>query len=101
MPQIILKGVEKEKIFKIKDKLIEELSEISNTPKDYFIIEIVDSTFLMYNQDMYALINIIQYKREKEVEEKMMSIVFENLRSIGYEEIEGYYTHIDKENYYM
>lgn len=100
MPQLIFKGVEIDKLRSIKNEIVEELSKISNTPKDYFTVEVVDSLFLQ-DEEMYPLIEIKQYKREKEIEKSMANIIANKIKSIGYKECEVYFIHIENENYYI
>lgn len=102
MPQIIFKGVKTEDVREISKKLPEELGEISHTPVDYFTIERPNTEYFFGGEtfQMYPLIEVIQFDRGQEIEKKMALNIQEKVKSLGYDECEVYFTHIEKENYY-
>lgn len=102
MPQIIIKGLKREDVIKMSIDLPEYLSDVSNTPIDYFTMERVQNEYFSSGKvfDMYPLIEVVQFDRGKEVESKMARIIQKQVKNLGYKECEVYFTHIDKEDYY-
>lgn len=102
MPQIITKGVKRQDVLEISKNLLDDLSIISDTPKDYFTLECVENIYFADAKEftMYPLIEVILFDRGKEVERKMAQKIQEQVKSLGYSECEVYFTHIQKENYY-
>ena len=97
MPQIIFKGVEKKDVNKVSEILPKFLSEVTNTPIDYFIIERPETVYYFGG---YPLIEVIQFDRGKDIEKKIAKIISDEVKKCGYKECEVYFTHIEKENYY-
>lgn len=102
MPQLIFKGVKREDVKNLSKTLPSVLSEISQTPKDYFTFECPNTEYFFEGEDfkMYPLVKIIQFERLKEIEEKMALTIQEKVKTLGYSECEVYFIHIEKENYY-
>lgn len=102
MPQLIFKGVNREDVRKMSGILPDILSEIAETPKDYFTFECPRTDYFFGGEEikMYPLIEVIQFERGKEVEGKMAYTIQSEVKKLGYEECEVYFTHILKENYY-
>lgn len=102
MPQLIFKGVKKEDVCNFSKDMAQSLSEISDTPIDYFTFERPETNYFSNNSsfEMYPLIEVIQFDRGSEVEEKMAKQIATIVKSCGYKECEVYFTHIDKKDYY-
>lgn len=102
MPQIIIKGVEKEDVISVSKVLAQKLADISGTPVDYFTVERPNTEYFFDGKeiDMYPLIEVIQFDRGLEVEKAMAQIIQKEIKSLGYNECEVYFTHIEKQNYY-
>lgn len=65
MPQLKIKGVEGKEICSISRELIDELQELLQCPRNYFVIECINSTFIM-NGDFvkaYPLIEVAWFDR--------------------------------------
>ena len=102
MPQLIFKGVKKNDVKEMNNSLPYKLAEISDTPVDYFTIEVPETTYFFDGKEfeMYPLIEVIQFDRGVEVEEKMAKEIQNHVKKFDYSECEVYFTHIEKENYY-
>lgn len=102
MPQLVFKGVKEDDVRDLSLTLAKELSEIADTPEDYFTFEYATRTYYSKGEQikMYPLIEIIQFKREQKVESKMAHHIQERIYELGYTECEVYFLHIHTEDYY-
>lgn len=102
MPQLIFKGVKREDIKILSEKLPKILSLMSDTPMDYFTFECSISEYFFGGREveMYPLIEIKQFDRGAQIEKRMADALKNEIKSLGYEECEVYFTHIERENYY-
>lgn len=102
MPQLIFKGVKRDDVISLSKNLSNILAEISDTPVDYFTFERPNTEHFSFGEifEMYPLIEIIQFNRGKNVEEKMAQLIQSEIKKLGYDECEVYFTHIEKEDYY-
>lgn len=102
MPQIIAKGIEKENLRKLSKNTAAKLSEISNTPVEHFTYEFVDSTFIVNGEyfEMYPLIEIKLFDRGDIIHGKFANIITEELNSLGYDQVEIFFTKIEFKDYY-
>lgn len=102
MPQLIFKGVRPEDVRIMSKTLPAILSEISDTPEDYFTFEVPSTTYFSNGEvfDMYPLVEIKQFRRKPEVEAEMAGCVAGAVTDLGYEECEVYFIHIGDEDYH-
>lgn len=102
MPQLICKGIKRETVAKMSDVLPQKLGELSNTPEDYFTFECPQTVYFNKGEltESYPLIEVIQYRRPQDVEEKMAREIAECIKQEGYDICEVYFIHVGEEDYY-
>lgn len=102
MPQLIFKGVKTEDVRETSKSLASELAAVSNTPIDYFTFECPQTIYYQGGKEfqMYPLIEILQFKRDDEVEKKMAETVAAAVKARGYQECEVYFVHLEKGSYF-
>lgn len=103
MPQLIFKGIKATDVQQLSQDIISELSRITETPEDHFLIECPDHHYFDHGKlsNGYPIVEIIQYNRGKEIESQMADIIGKAIKKLSYCECEVYFTHIPKENYYI
>lgn len=102
MPQLVFKGVKREDVIHLSKKLPNILSELTDTPVDYFTFERPNTEYFSLGEsfEMYPLVEIIQFDRGKFIERQIAKAVQDEIKKLNYDECEVYFTHITKENYY-
>lgn len=102
MPQLIFKGVKRDHVKELSATLVGELSKISSTPEEWFTFECVENPYFSKGKEfaMYPLIEIIQFDRGLEVEEKIAKYIGAEVKKLGYETCELYFIDVFKNRYY-
>lgn len=102
MPQIIIKGMGIDKVKTISTALVDELQGIIECPRDYFTIEVVDSTFIMDEKEIVIspLVQVKWFDRGQEVQDKAANVICRWITSSGYSHVEIFFTVLEKNKYY-
>lgn len=102
MPQLIVKGLTREALRALSLTLPEELSRISDTPLDYFTLELSENIAFSQGKEatLYPLVEVKQFDRGLLVERKMARAIQKAIRAEGYDEVEVYFIHLDRERYF-
>ncbi|MGL5150706.1 MAG: DUF1904 family protein [Clostridium sp.] len=77
MPMIKIKGIGENEVIKKSTILIDELVDIVGCPRDYFSIELVNSTFIMDGKivDAPTMIDVLWFERGQEVQNKVAKCI--------------------------
>lgn len=102
MPQIIIKGMELDKVKAISTPLVDELQEIIGCPRDYFTIEAIVSAFIMDGKqtEISPLVQVNWFDRGQEVQDKAAAAICQHIISSGYSHVEIFFTVLEKNKYY-
>lgn len=102
MPHLIFNGVKKEDVQTVSKNTQFKLAEICNTTPTNFIFDYIESTWYLGGDEMskYPLIEIKMFDRGREVEKNMYRVISGELEKLGYEDIELYIIHLQKESYF-
>lgn len=102
MPQLKVKGIEVGKLCKISTSMIDELQELLQCPRNYFIIENVNSTFIMDGGTVngYPVVEISWFDRGQEIQDKVAKIVTDYVHNIGYSDVDIIFYVLDEKRYY-
>ena len=102
MPQIIIKGMEIDKVKAISTRLVDELQEIIGCPRDYFTIEVSGSAFIMDGKQaqISPLVQVNWFDRGQKVQDEAAAAIFRNIKSSGYSHVEIFFTVLEKNKYY-
>lgn len=102
MPQLKIKGVEGKEICLISKKLIDELQELLQCPRNYFTIECINSSFIMDGNyvNTYPIIEVAWFDRCQELQDKVAEIITKYIQSLGYKEVDVIFTLLDEKRYY-
>lgn len=91
-----------EDVQKISTQMVNELEEIIGCPRDYFRIELVDST-LIRDSDIVTgcpLVQVNWFDRGQEVQDKVALSITKNIQDVGYEQVEIFFIVLERSRYY-
>ncbi|MCD4713797.1 MAG: DUF1904 domain-containing protein [Clostridiales bacterium] len=102
MPQLIFKGVKASTIKEVSTKLVNELSLITDTPRDYFTLECIDTQFIFDGDEieLYPLIEVKWFDRGQSCKDRVAVAIDRYLKPFGYNTTEIFFTTLEKEDYY-
>lgn len=102
MPHLIFSGVKKDDVKKLSIETLDNMANICDTTTDNFIYEFTDNPYFSNGKEMekYPLIEVKMFYRGDEVEEKIFSLIKEELEKMEYNDIEVYFIHLKEESYY-
>lgn len=102
MPQLIFKGVRRNDVQQLSETLVKPLATIANAPESYFTFEYIETSYFFggHPVQMYPLIEIIQYDRGEQVEKDMAQCVGDQVKALGYDTVEVYFTSVGDKRYF-
>lgn len=102
MPQLIIKGMEPDKIKRVSTPLIDELQEIIGCPRDYFTIEAVNSVFIMDGQlqQINPFVQVNWFDRGQEVQDRVAAAIYRHVLLAGYSQVETFFVVLEENRYY-
>lgn len=102
MPQIVIKGMELDKVKAISGPLVDDLMEIIGCPRDYFTIEAVSSSFILDGKqtEISPLVQVNWFDRGQAVQDKAAAAICRQVLRVGYSHVETFFTVLEKRNYY-
>lgn len=102
MPQIIVRGILVSQVAIIEKNLIDKLSEITDTDKEDFTLEVFQTERVKDGQITtdYPFVEVKWFDRGQEVQDKVALAITKILSEIGVSEADIFFTHLKKENYY-
>lgn len=102
MPILTFRAVESEDIIKISKELIDELEALIKCPRDYFTIEVRNSTFIKDGvvDKWYPIIDVAWFDRGQEVQDKVAYIITNHLKNVGYDNVDVIFHKLIEKDYY-
>lgn len=102
MPILTLRAVKEEEVLKISKELIDELEALLNCPRDYFTIELRNSTFIKDGKvcEGYPIVDVSWFDRGQELQDKAAEIITKHIKSFGYETVDVIFHKLIEEAYY-
>lgn len=102
MPQLKIRGVEKEKIVRVSTILVNELSELVNCSREDFTIELIESTYIFDGKEVspYPFIEIAWFDRGQEIQDKVAKIITNKFREQGIQDMDLIFSVLEKNKYY-
>ena len=102
MPQIIIKGMELDKVKVISGALVDELTEIIGCPRDYFTIEAGGGIFIMDAQEtkISPLVQVNWFDRGQDVQDKTAAAIYRHITGAGYPHVETFFVVLEEARYY-
>ncbi|MBY4678936.1 DUF1904 domain-containing protein [Marinobacterium arenosum] len=102
MPQIRLRGVDADKARQGSTELVDQLAKLLDTPRDYFTIEVVNSTFIADGEFSagYPFVEVLWFDRGLEAQDRCAELITRYLQQLGYADVDLWFTRLDGRNYY-
>lgn len=103
MPQLKFRGIKEDSILTLSTPLVDRLQEVLACPRDYFTIEVMNSTFVSQGKitDGYPLVEVAWFDRGQEVQDIVAKIITNNIReNLNIESMDLAFTVFEKEKYY-
>lgn len=103
MPHLRFRGLEKNELLEISSNILEDISELTSTPKDHFTMEYIESIFIFdgkENGNRYPFVSVDWFARGEEMMEKTARIITNAIKKYGYEDVAVYFTDLEKARYY-
>lgn len=102
MPILTMRAMESSKICSISKNLIDELEKLLKCPRDYFNIEVVNSTFIKDGEIVkgYPIVDISWFDRGQELQDMVAEIVTKYIHSCGYNDVDIIFHSLCENNYY-
>lgn len=101
MPQVIVKNTTENQLKSIGDTLISQLAIAMDCPKSHLMLEWVPTHYIQHSEaSEYPLIEVIWFDRGQEIKNKSAKIITHLIQSLGYPDVEVYFTPLERENYF-
>jgi len=102
MPQIKMRGVQTDTIRKLSKQLIDELAIMTQSPRDDFTLEVIQSTYVLDGETVpgYPFVEIAWFDRGQEVQDQVAQAITRLLNEAGYPSIDIMFTILAKPCYY-
>lgn len=102
MPQLIFKGVKTNTIKEISTKLVNELSLLTDSPRDYFTLECIETQFIFDGEliNIYPIVEVKWFDRGQSCKDRVAVAINKALKSHGHDTTEIFFTTLEKEDYY-
>ncbi|MDW5298885.1 MAG: DUF1904 family protein [Sedimentibacter sp.] len=102
MPALKLKSIDAKKALAISKDLIDELQELIQCPRDYFSMELVQSSFIFDGEFVEGppAVDLFWFDRGQEVQDKTAKIITKYINSIGYESVDVIFHSLEESKYY-
>lgn len=102
MPQLYFKGIEKQEVCTISKRLVDELEKLLECPRDYFILEVANNSFICDGEatKIYPIIEVKWFDRGQELQDKVAEIITKKVRSLGFNMVDVYFIPLQKNSYY-
>jgi len=102
MPQIKMRGIETDKIRKLSKQLIDELTALTQSPRNDFTLEVIHSTFVLDGEIVsgYPFVEIAWFDRGQEIQDQVAQAISRLLNEAGYPSVDIMFTILEKPRYY-
>lgn len=102
MPHIRFRGMEKEQIKSLSREMVDELQRIIGCPREYFVLEHIDSTFFMDGEEVKPLpfIEVHWFDRGQEVRDKTAKCITAHVKAQGVRNVDVAFCNFEKNCYY-
>ena len=104
MPIIKFHAVEVNQIVEVSNEMQNSLAEAFNTSSDNITIEVISSCYISsgeVEQKPVPMVEILSFKREKNIEDAAVKVISNLLAKIGYDECDAYFIYLSPSGYYV
>ena len=102
MPHMVIKGMKEQEVALLSKEIFPQLSEIMETPEDWFVFEHSQNTYFISGQatPLYPMVHLYWFDRGQEIKDQTAVLFDEKIRAMGYEQIEIIFHTHKKEDYF-
>ncbi len=102
MPILTMKALSSDEVIKISKELVDELEATIKCPREYFTLEITNSTFVVDGEISkgYPIVDISWFDRGQEIQDEVAKIVTKHIGSLGYDTIDVIFHSLEEKRYY-
>lgn len=102
MPMLKFKAIETESVRKISKKLIDELQDLIQCPRDYFSLAIDQSVYINDGEIVKGepMVEVSWFDRGQEVQDKAAKIITKYVNLAGYKNVDVIFFVLDESKYY-
>ncbi|MCO1602158.1 DUF1904 domain-containing protein [Desulfosporosinus nitroreducens] len=102
MPQIKIRGIEIDMIRKLSTRLIDELTIVTQSPKNDFTLEMIHSTFVLDGEvaTSYPFVEIAWFDRGQEIQDQVAQTISKLINEAGCPSVDIMFTILEKPRYY-
>jgi len=102
MPRVKITGLEIEKVKVISKEMVDELHKIIDCPRDYFILECVNSAYVMDGEIVttYPFVEVAWFDRGQEIQDKVAKSITKHVQGAGSPNVDVIFTVLQENKYY-
>lgn len=102
MPALRFRAIDMNKALTISKSMIDDLQELIQCPREYFSIEVVQSSFIMDEKVVEGLpvVEVLWFDRGQEVQDKAAIIITKYINILGYKNVDVIFQALEKNRYY-
>lgn len=102
MPVLRIKAVSLNDICKISKSLVDDLQKATQTPREYFTLEIPKSIYIRDGQvvDGPPMVEVFWFDRGQELQDQVAKIITRHIQSLGCRDVDVIFTILDEIKYY-
>lgn len=102
MPQLSFKGLKESEVQQLSKKLSPKLSQLMNTPEDWFTFEFSPVTAFVSGEKVEGepCVDVRWFDRGQEVQDETATIICGILTEMGYKETTVVFSPLKKQNFY-
>ncbi len=103
MPHLFCKGLKETEVIELSNTLSRELSQIMNTPEDWFLFEHIERKRYVQGKaiENSVFIEVWYFGRTKEVQDKSALAIDAAIKALGYANVEICFYIRSKQSYYV
>ncbi len=103
MPHLFIRGISVEQTKEISISLVQDLAELCVCGEDNFTLEIVQSVFVLNEDEIaaYPFIEVKWFDRGKVIQDKFAQTITKHVQFLGIPEVEVAFTAFSEADYYL
>lgn len=102
MPFLRFHVVEQKRLERVGERLISEIVNTLGCPRETVVLEVMNSSFVSGADKIqpYAFVEVLYFERPSEQQDKIVQILYDCLKEVGYTESDVHFSYLQKCNYY-
>jgi hypothetical protein len=102
MPALRFRAIDMNKALTMSKLMIDDLQELIQCPREYFSIEVVNSSFIMDEKIVEGLpvVEVSWFDRGHDIQDKAAMIITKYISQLGYKNVDVIFQALEKSRYY-